>query len=152
MDNSLLADPRIIEKCTPIRFVGGKYKSKMGWLDPTRKLDGNRIPIIINVPSKGGLYQTSVEGANIRMLTGDDHAMTFTEAVFLVPDVEVAIVEACRKIVKFDISKDENGVEGFKEQFGKELLEAQEWQENKGSKAQWRRCKDWEQQFECRHA
>lgn len=88
------------------------------------------------------MYQTCVESGNIREISNDgDAAMTFAQRVFLVPDVEVAIVDACRKIAKFDISQDDDAVEEFKELFGHELEEAQQWQESKGDKAQWRRVK-----------
>jgi len=135
---SLLSDSKVLSQATPIKFVGGKYKKKQGWLDPTRTGDSRMTPIIINAPRKGGLYQTFVENGNWRKISSD-HAMTYAEMVFLVPDIEASVVETCRKIVKFDITTDEGGVHAFKEQFGKELENAQEWQEEKGDRAVWRR-------------
>jgi len=139
----LLADLDVLKKAVPVKFVGGKYKKKSGWIDPTRPSNGITVPVIVKSAEKGGLYQTYVEVDNYRELN-TDKPMTFHEYVFLVPDVEAKVVDTCHTIAKFDISKDDKGVEGFKELFGKELKDAQEWQENKGDKARWRRIKEWE--------
>ena len=131
MVNTILADVDRLQECTPCKFVGGKYKGKSGWIDKTRKRKSETtIPIIIKLPDDGGLYQTNVAFCNVRELS-NDKPMTYAEAVFLVPDIEAGIVEVCRKIAKFDISKEQSGIEGFKEMFGKELETAQEQQGKK---------------------
>lgn len=139
---SILEDFEILKKATPIRFVAGAYKGKSGWIDPTRVSTDRRTPVIVNVPKKGGMYQTNVENGNWREITTDE-PMTLAEAVFLVPDVEAKVVDACRTIVKFDVCKDEEGIEEVKELFGEELEKAQDWQERKGDKAVWRKATNW---------
>lgn len=140
---SILTDVNILQNAQPIRFVAGSYKGKSGWIDPTRPALDRRTPVIVNAPKKGGLYQTNVDHGNWRPIS-NDHPMTLAEAVFLVPDVEAKVVDACRSIVKFNVCKDEEGIEEVKELFGEELEKAQQWQVNKGERAVWRRCATWE--------
>src|SRR5210317_1102822 len=104
----LLADLDVLKKAVPVKFVGGKYKKKSGWIDPTRPSNGITVPVIVKSAEKGGLYQTYVEVDNYRELN-TDKPMTFHEYVFLVPDVEAKVVDTCHTIAKFDISKDDKG-------------------------------------------
>lgn len=136
------ANVKDIATAKPIRFVSGKYVGKQGWIDPTRKADNTVTPIIINLAKSGGLYQTFVWNTSYRVIETDT-PMSYAQAVFLVPDVEASIVSAARKIAMFDIHKDTNGLEGFKDCFGNELEHAVNLQEGKGPKAKWRRVTNW---------
>ena len=48
------------------------------------------------------------------------------------PDIEKALVQLCRAMVKCDMQRD---AEGFKRVIAQKMDEAIEWQESKGSKA-----------------
>lgn len=144
MPISLLADLKQLEKATPIRFIGGKYKKKKGWIDPTRQAEGNVTAVLIRDPKRGpGVYQTSVASGSIRKMTTDE-AMSFSEAVFLVPDVECKVIELCRMLAQFGILETEAGIDEAKELFGVELENAKNWQDSKGDHAKWRRVLSWE--------
>ncbi|CAJ1945441.1 unnamed protein product [Cylindrotheca closterium] len=131
----------VIAKAECIKFVAGKYKGKQGWLDHTRTADASTTPVIVNLPKKGGLYGTFVHTGSFRKIS-TDQPMTYAEAVFQVPAIEASIVEAMRKLAKYDISKDE---EEFKKQLDKEMMAAKDWMEQKGDDADWRRVKSWEE-------
>ena len=41
------------KKGKEVRFIGGKYGGKKGWVDDDRKQGNNTIPVIVNLGKKG---------------------------------------------------------------------------------------------------
>jgi len=106
-------------------------------LDVTREPGENTVPVIINRGSKGE-KATYVHKGSWKIFE-DKVPSGYAEAVMQqCPDLEALLVSVCRAFAKCDIGRD---VKGFEKIVAEKMNEAVAWQEEKGSKAMYRRIK-----------
>ena len=120
-----------MRKGTPIWFIAGKYAGKKGW----HAADGvhSESTVAVIVQTKKGGKQTYVFRNSIRDEGDYANPTSYAEAVIeQCPDIEKALVQLCRAMVKCDMQRDPDG---FKRVIAQKMDEAVQWQESKGSKA-----------------
>jgi hypothetical protein len=118
-----------------VRFIGGKYGGKKGWVNDDRNLGTGTIPVIVDLGKKGEketyVYEYSVA------LEATANPTCYAEAVIQqCPDLECALTKLCRDFAKCNMRDDPNG---FMTIVQKKMSEATIWQADKGSKALYRR-------------
>ena len=124
-----------MRKGIPIRFIAGKYARKKGWLDADGVQSESTVAVIVQ--TKKGLKKTYVFPNSIRNEDDCANPTSYAEAVIeQCPDIEKALVQLCRAMVKCDMQRD---AEGFKRVIAQKMDEAVKWQESKGSEAMCRR-------------
>ena len=123
-----------MRKGVPIRFIAGKYAGKKGWLDADGVHSESTVAVIVQT-KKGG-KKTYVFRNSIRDEGDYANPTSYAEAVIeQCPDIEKALVQLCRAMVKCDMQRD---AVGFNRVIAQKMDEAIEWQESKGSKAMYR--------------
>lgn len=118
-----------------IRFIGGKYVGLKGWVNISKSPGYNTIPVIVDTKKKGE-WHTYVFEWNV-----DDELKTppsnYAAAVLhACPDLDGALTKMCRDFAKCDIRRD---YDGFMAIVGKKLEAAAKLQDDKGSKALYRK-------------
>lgn len=120
-----------------LRFVAGKYAGKRGWLDTSKEMGENTIPVIVDLGKKG-LKKTYVYVTSARKEpTGPPKS--YADAVLQqCPDLDKALTCFCRAFVKTGIEQD---IDEFLKIIVGRLSEEARLLEEKGSKALYRRIK-----------
>lgn len=118
-----------------IRFIAGKYGGKSGWINTQEPADESVTPVIVNLGRKGEkatvVYSSSIKRINFAPAT------SYAEAVIQqCPDIEKTLVTVTRQLAKCDVGRDPKG---FQAVVNQKLDEARTWQENRGSKAMYRK-------------
>ena len=125
-------------KGAAIRFIGGKYVGRRGWIDSGREFGETKVPVIVVKGSEE--KQTAVDFTNYELETAYNEPTNYEEAIFdQVGDIELAM----NKLVKLlaECPAVENTGEGGKRLariFLKRVGQAMKRQKNKGDKARWR--------------
>lgn len=120
-----------------IRFIGGKYAGKQGWLDIDKEADDRVTPVILNLGKKKGKRDTFVyNGSWVLMSEVMKDPHSYARAVIQqCPEVHAEMVKFFRKLAKFDIDRDRAG---FIALLDEALDDAVKHQISKGTKAEWR--------------
>ena len=118
-----------------VRFIGGKYSGKRGWINMDKENGENTVPVIVDLGKKGEketyVYDYSLE------LEDTGIPATYAQAVIQqCPDLDCALTKVCRGFAKCNIRQDPEGFIGVVQ---KKMTEATKLQEDKGSKALYRR-------------
>jgi hypothetical protein len=127
----------MVMKGKEIRFIGGKYGTKKGWINTDKEPGENTIPVIVNLGKKGE-WETYVFEENV----ADEpttRPSSYAEAVIQqCPDLDQALTKLARDFAKCSIHVDPNG---FFLLVQKKVDEATKQHEAKGSKALYRNIK-----------
>jgi hypothetical protein len=122
-------------KGVAVRFVGGKYGGKKGWIDTAREHGENTIPVIVD-QGKKGLKETYVFEASIEF-EPTTAPRSYAEAVFQqCTDLDCSLTKLCRDLAKVNI---ENDAEGLLVVIQRKLTAAVAQHQAKGSKALYRK-------------
>ena len=118
-----------------IRFVGGKYGGKKGWMDTAKERSECTIPVIVDRGRKGlketYVFETSVE------LEPASPPGSYAEAAFQeCTDLDCSLTKLCHDLVKVSIERD---AEGLLVVIQRKLRAAVIQQQAKGSKALYRK-------------
>ena len=128
----------MVKKGMKIRFVGGKYGGKKGWIDDDGKVGETTVSVIVNLGPKKGEHATFVYSYSVateRVTT----ATTYAEAVMQqCPDLDCALTKICRDFAKCNIKKD---LPGFNLILQRKMADATKLLEAKGSKGLYRNIK-----------
>jgi len=118
-----------------VRFVAGKYGGKTGWINTQETGDDSVTPVIVDLGQKG-LRETFVYNSSVKRID-TTRPTNYAEAVIQqCPDIEKNLVTVTRQLAECDIGRD---LQGFRKVVYKKLVEAQELQESRGSKAMYRK-------------
>jgi hypothetical protein len=122
------------KKGKEIRFIGGKYGGKKGWVDLDRTPGIDTTPVIVNLGKKGEkvtyVYDYSFE------VEATTAPTCFAEAIIQqCPDIDCSLTKVCRDFAKCNIKVDPTG---FINIVQKKITEAVNLQDDKGSKALYR--------------
>jgi hypothetical protein len=120
-----------------IRFIGGKYGGKKGWINADRPASEERTYVIVNLKKKG-LRNTFVMDFSFAFEPTTEPASYARAVIQQCPDLDCALTKLCRDFAECSIKKD---LPGFAVVLGEKLEEAAALLESKGSKARYRRIK-----------
>jgi hypothetical protein len=125
------------KKGAKVRFIGGKYGGKKGWVDVDRAQGTDTIPVIVDLGKKGE-KETYVYDYSVA-IEPTENPTCYAEAVIQqCPDLECSLTKVCRDFAKCSIREDPGG---FLAIINKKMDDATKWQDAKGSKALYRHIK-----------
>ena len=124
----------MVTKGQAIRFIGGKYGGKKGWINSDKEPGENTVPVMVDLGKKGEketfVYQDSV--ANEPSTAPSSYAEAVIQQC---PDLDVNLTKLARDFAKCSIHVDP---EGFFRLVQRKVKEATEQHQAKGSKALYR--------------
>ena len=126
-----------MRKGKKIRFIAGKYARKDGWIDEAGESDEAVTSVIVNLGRRGE-KSTYVYSSSFRIEEGEKPDCYAEAIIQQCPDIEKDLVGVCRKLAKCEIEKDEPGLLKV---INKTMADAVKWQQDKGSKAYYRKIK-----------
>jgi uncharacterized Fe-S cluster protein YjdI len=117
-----------------IRFIGGKYAGKKGWINTDKEPGENTVPVIVELGKKGE-KETYVFELSVGIAPSEAPS-SYAEAVIQqCPDLAVSLTKLARDFAKCSIHVDPDG---FFRLVQRKVLEATEQHQAKGSKALYR--------------
>lgn len=124
----------MVKKGTQIRFIGGKYRERKGWINEDKEAGENTVPVIVDLGKKGEkatyVYENSIEKEPTAAPS------SYAEAVLQqCPDLDCSLTKLCRDFAKCNIKTDPAGFFAIIE---RKMKEATTQHEAKGSKALYR--------------
>ena len=127
----------VATKGEAIRFIAGKYAGKSGWINTEEPADELITPVIVD-PGQKGFKVTFVHTSSINRVAGTAPTGYAEAVIQQCPDIEKNLVAVTCQLAKCDLSRDP---QGFQALMIRSLDEARDWQENRGSKAMYRKIK-----------
>jgi hypothetical protein len=120
-----------------IRFVGGKYGGKKGWINLEKPAGEETTPVIVNLKKKGEkatyVYNYSFE------IESTTEPSSYAGAVLQqCPDLDCALTKLCRDFAKCSIFRD---YPGFAAILDRKMQDATELMESRGSRGLYRHIK-----------
>ena len=123
-------------KGAEIRFVGGRYEGRIGWINDAKSPTKMRTYVIVYLGS-GQEYPTLVAHKNFSIKRQEQPA-TYAAAVFQQqPKIEKKLKELCAQLAKCGIGEEED-LGGVTSIIKRELKEAVEVQRALGSDAEYK--------------
>jgi hypothetical protein len=123
------------KKGQSIRFVGGKYGGKKGWINVDKTAGEETTPVIVNLKKKGE-KETYVYNFSFEIEHATEPSSYAGAVLKQCPDLDCALTKLCRDFAKCSIKKD---YPGFAAIIERKLQEATELIESKGSRGLYRR-------------
>ena len=126
------ADGTIVVIREAIHFISGKYKGKNGWLDPSKEGNEEITPVIVQLGRGKGTKKTFVYNSSFKKVSVAKPTSYTAAAMQQHPEVEDAIIHACRLLARCDIRRDQRGFQAIIQQH---INDAIKWQDAKGPSA-----------------
>jgi hypothetical protein len=137
MDNIFSSESLNDDKADEIRFTGGKYVGKKGWLRRSKHLCGERkVYVLVDLGTNDAVKKTFVNIEYVEQRAGEP--TSYIEALMQQhSDVEISMNDLCKKLARFDICGTRKAA--ILQKFATRLDTAINRQEAMGRHANWKR-------------
>jgi hypothetical protein len=106
-----------------IRFFNGQYEGRMGWLNSSKSVSGNRIPVIVDMG--GGKEKATSVSVWSCSKHHPPNPTNFMEAVFMQkPSVEKLAKKLAKELSILGATKKKSRMESIVKRIDEEILEA----------------------------
>lgn len=130
--------PVVPVKGAPIKFTGGNFKGRYGWIDTSRPRKPKMQPVIVNMVEEGYENITRCMIVNyILMSDVNDVPTTYVEAMLQQhPDIDDMLFKLCREMAMCSV--DEHTADQVYDVLNERIKQAKGEQDRLGHDARWR--------------
>jgi hypothetical protein len=124
-----------------IKFTGGKYKDKFGWMNSSWATTNKMQSVIVNMAEEGYEYAARIKKENFMLMSDvNTESTNYVEAILKQhADIDEMLNKLTKEMPKCSIPMDHHGDDIFEEALNDWFMNAQTDQRMLGHKATW--CK-----------